>query len=125
MENETRQRPYRGRSVVARVIGVALAAGTGGGGPLAQPTLHDFAADVEAVLEARGAGAQDTIHVIGHAFGNRVAPPADSGLPLQAEYPDRVTLVRVPHAGHALLPEQGAIIGEAVVTFLRRHGAPR
>ena len=37
---------------------------------------------------------------------------------LAAEYPDRVTLVEVPHAGHALLPEQSARVEKAVLAYL-------
>jgi pimeloyl-ACP methyl ester carboxylesterase len=39
-------------------------------GPLDDLTLHDYAADVAAVIEAR---AEDAVDVVGHAFGNRVA----------------------------------------------------
>ena len=39
-------------------------------GPLAGIDLHDYAADVAAVIEAAGRGAA---FVVGHAFGNRVA----------------------------------------------------
>ena len=39
---------------------------------------------------------------------------------LAAEFPDRVTLVEVPHAGHALLPEQPEKIATAVLDYVRR-----
>ncbi|MBU6259731.1 MAG: alpha/beta hydrolase [Burkholderiales bacterium] len=52
-----------------------------------------------------------------------VAPPRDAGELLKANYGARVTLVPVPQAGHALLPEQGDLIARAVVTFLRAHPA--
>jgi pimeloyl-ACP methyl ester carboxylesterase len=39
---------------------------------------------------------------------------------LAAEFPDRVTLVEIPHAGHALLPEQPEQIAKAVLAYLRR-----
>ena len=47
-----------------------------------------------------------------------IAPPNDAGKPLAREFPDRVKLVMIKDAGHALLPEQPAAIGEAVVRFL-------
>jgi pimeloyl-ACP methyl ester carboxylesterase len=39
-------------------------------GPLQDATLHDLAADVAGVLEALGCG---PAHLVGHAFGNRIA----------------------------------------------------
>jgi pimeloyl-ACP methyl ester carboxylesterase len=43
---------------------------------------------------------------------------------LAAEFPDRVTLVEIPHAGHALLPEQPEQVEKAVLTYLHsRRGA--
>ena len=39
---------------------------------------------------------------------------------LAAEFADRVTVVQIAHAGHALLPEQPDAIAKAVLTFLRR-----
>jgi pimeloyl-ACP methyl ester carboxylesterase len=39
---------------------------------------------------------------------------------LAAEFPDRVTLVEIAHAGHALLPEQPEAIAKAVLAYLRR-----
>lgn len=53
------------------------------------------------------AGLQDTI-----------APPADTIDLLEQAHPDRVTGVRIDHAGHALLPEQPEKISEAVLTWL-------
>ena len=215
---------YRTLAVESRGIG-----NTDGGGPFQALTLHDLARDVDAVLSASAPHAGDRVHVIGHAFGNRVArtfatdfpsrvrsvtlvaaggrepippeierallfstlsflpeatheqalriaffappsaipdhwrmgwwlwggmaqiaaaqstpsdefwaggeapmlvvqaeddtiaPPQDAGLPLKFEFPDRVTLVGVPDAGHALLPEQPARIESAVLGFLAQH----
>jgi pimeloyl-ACP methyl ester carboxylesterase len=43
---------------------------------------------------------------------------------LAAEFPDRVTLVEIPHAGHALLPEQPEQVEKAVLAYLHsRRGA--
>jgi len=39
---------------------------------------------------------------------------------LAAEFPERVTLVEIPHAGHALLPEQPEQVQKAVLAYLRR-----
>jgi pimeloyl-ACP methyl ester carboxylesterase len=39
---------------------------------------------------------------------------------LAAEFPDRVKLVEIPHAGHALLPEQPEQIAKAILAYLRR-----
>jgi pimeloyl-ACP methyl ester carboxylesterase len=200
-------------------------------GLLGKRTLHDLAADVAAVVDHAGVAAAERVHVIGHAFGNRVArtfamdyprriqtltlaaaggrtpipfrirgavlvatagflpdgfrqremrraffaegseipdhwnagwgfvaglaqirasaatrseefwrggdapmlvlqgeedpvaPPEAAGLALAAEFPERVTLVRIPGASHALLPERPERISEAVIAFLRDHPA--
>lgn len=52
-----------------------------------------------------------------------VAQSKDAGELLKADYGARVTLVQVPHAGHAQLPEQPEIIAHAIVAFLREHPA--
>ena len=49
---------------------------------------------------------------------DRIAPKADTADILQARFPDRVSLVIIPNAGHALLPEQPAAVRDAVLTFL-------
>jgi pimeloyl-ACP methyl ester carboxylesterase len=51
------------------------------------------------------------------AEDDRLAPPEDSGLRLKAFYPDRVELVMVPNAGHALLPEQPEKILDAMLAY--------
>jgi pimeloyl-ACP methyl ester carboxylesterase len=48
-----------------------------------------------------------------------VAPP-DNGWAMQREFGARVTLVDLPDAGHALLPEQPAALAAAVIGFLNR-----
>jgi pimeloyl-ACP methyl ester carboxylesterase len=48
---------------------------------------------------------------------DRIAPPAN-GRDLMAAHPERVTLVEVPNAGHALLPEQPAAVAAALIEFL-------
>jgi pimeloyl-ACP methyl ester carboxylesterase len=219
---------YRTLAIESHGVG-----GTDGGGPFERSTLHDLARDIDSVLQASAPHRGGQVHVIGHAFGNRVArtfaadhpdrvrslaliaaggrapippeieqarvvsslsflpdavqepalrraffapaseiprdwrrgwwfwggmaqivaaqatdggefwsgggiapmlvvqaeddtiaPPQDAGLPLKFAYPDRVTLVGVPHAGHALLPEQPDAIAEAVLAFLAAHPVP-
>jgi pimeloyl-ACP methyl ester carboxylesterase len=39
---------------------------------------------------------------------------------LAAEFPDRVTLVEIPKAGHAMLPEQPERIAAVILAYLRR-----
>jgi len=44
---------------------------------------------------------------------------------LAAEFPKRVTVVEIPHAGHALLPEQPEQVEKAILAYLHsRAGAP-
>lgn len=44
---------------------------------------------------------------------------------LAAEFPERVTVVEIPHAGHALLPEQPEQVEKAILAYLHsRAGAP-
>lgn len=53
------------------------------------------------------------------ALEDAVAPAAAAGFALAAEFPNRVTLVEVPNAAHAILPEQPAIIAKHTVRFLK------
>ena len=53
-------------------------------------------------------GAEDMIAVPANAKG------------LAAEFPDRVTLVEITNAGHAMLPEQPEQVAKAVLAYLRR-----
>ena len=55
------------------------------------------------------------------AADDRAAPP-QNGHQLAGEYPDRVTVVDGPRAGHAMMIEQTGAVAEAVVGFLRAHG---
>jgi pimeloyl-ACP methyl ester carboxylesterase len=50
---------------------------------------------------------------------DRAAPP-ENGRLLKAEAPDRVELIELDGAGHALLPEKPVEISGAVTTFLRK-----
>jgi pimeloyl-ACP methyl ester carboxylesterase len=213
---------FRTLAVESRGIG-----GSDGGGPLASPTRADLASDVDVVLSAAELASRESVHVVGHAFGNQIArtfaarypertrsvaliaaggrepvpprlteailtssstflpwsrrepelrraffaaeseipehwqtgwwlwgglaqgeavrtgqsadfwaggrapmlvlqadqdaiaPPATAGEALLAEFPDRVRLVPIRGAGHALLPERPAQIASALVSFLR------
>jgi pimeloyl-ACP methyl ester carboxylesterase len=49
---------------------------------------------------------------------DRIAPPANADL-LQREAGARVQVVRIDHAGHALVPEQPAAVASAMVAWLR------
>jgi pimeloyl-ACP methyl ester carboxylesterase len=61
------------------------------------PTLHEIAASVAAVIEAAGRG---PAHVVGHAFGNRVARC------VAADRPDLVRSVTLLAAGGLIEPER-------------------
>jgi len=50
-----------------------------------------------------------------------IAPP-ENGRELKALYPDRVSLVEIENAGHALLPEQPDLISRVVVGWLDEFG---
>lgn len=57
------------------------------------------------------------------AENDTLAPASQSGDLLAAEFPERVRLVRIPSAGHALLPEHPELIRDATLAFLReQHG---
>lgn len=58
------------------------------------------------------------------AVEDRVAPPGNADL-LEQELGSRVTRVDVPGAGHALLPEQPAVIAEAILAFIGSVGSAR
>lgn len=49
-----------------------------------------------------------------------VIVPPENATRLAREFPDRVTLVEIPEAGHALLPEQPERIARAILGYLRR-----
>lgn len=85
-----------------------------------------------ALAQSRAAKAvsRENFHAGGHgpmlvlqAQDDVIAPPRDAGEALKATYGARVTLVPIPQAGHALLPEQPERIAEATLAFLRVHPA--
>ena len=51
---------------------------------------------------------------------DRTAPPANADL-LKADVGDRAEVVRIEHAGHALLPEQPDVLASAIISYLRKH----
>ncbi|MDR3499776.1 MAG: alpha/beta hydrolase [Parvibaculum sp.] len=61
------------------------------------------------------AGGQPMLVV--QATEDAIALPANA-LDLKARLGDRVTLVELPHAGHAMLPEQPGLIVDAILRFL-------
>ncbi|GAB5488807.1 MAG: hypothetical protein Pars2KO_23770 [Parasphingorhabdus sp.] len=69
------------------------------------------------VYDQWGAGGTKPMLVL-QAAEDTIAPPQDAGIPLAQQYPDRVKLVVIPNAGHALLPEQPDVIAEEVIGFL-------
>ena len=55
--------------------------------------------------------------LVAQGLDDGIAPP-ENGRDLKALYPDRVTLVEIEAAGHALLPEQPALIARNVTGWL-------
>jgi len=98
---------YRTLAIESRGIG-----GSGGGGPGRGLTLHDLAADVGDVLDVAAPGS--TVHVVGHAFGNRVVRT------FARDHPERIASVTLIAAGGLvpIAPEiQAALVG-SVSSFL-------
>jgi pimeloyl-ACP methyl ester carboxylesterase len=63
----------------------------------------------------RGAGEAPILIV--QADEDVIAPPANAEA-LAKAYPDRVTVMRLPRAGHAMLPEQPLEVARLVIRFL-------
>jgi pimeloyl-ACP methyl ester carboxylesterase len=53
---------------------------------------------------------------------DRMAPPAN-GRALAAEFPNRVHLIELPHAGHGLVVEYPEVIAVAICTWLQEHAS--
>ena len=66
----------------------------------------------------QGGGRADVLIV--QASDDLVAPPANAEV-LARAHPDRVKVVVLPHAGHAMLPEQPDQIARIVIAYLRSH----
>ncbi|MDZ7728789.1 MAG: alpha/beta fold hydrolase [Dehalococcoidia bacterium] len=75
-------------------VGVAQSAGAAG-----RFTLHDYAEDVRAVIQALGG---EPAHLVGHAYGNRVMRC------LASDHPDLVRSVAFLACGGKVPPEDGA-----------------
>lgn len=52
------------------------------------------------------------------AENDRIAPPEFTSRLLNTQFPDRVSVVTIANAGHALLPEQPDAVSQAVLAFL-------
>jgi pimeloyl-ACP methyl ester carboxylesterase len=97
---------YRTLSLQPRGIGASRA-------PLEDIDLHTLADDARAALDRAGAA---RAHVIGHAFGNRVARC------LRADHPDRVLTLILLAAGGKVPPAPEA--GEAFRRFINEPRSP-
>jgi pimeloyl-ACP methyl ester carboxylesterase len=119
--------------------------------PLQGVTMANLADDVVAVIRALADGPAT---VVGHAFGNRVARTATAGTPVEEWWTagsadvlvvqpaadvvavprnatmiverlgERASMVTIPGAGHALLPEQPAAVAAEVLAWLDRRRSP-
>src|SRR5260370_41453381 len=83
----------------------------GSRGPVGNATLHDLASDVGGVLEALQCG---PVHILGHAFGNRIARC------LAADHPAMERSVILVAAGRSIGPPTplGFIFPDAPPTHL-------
>ena len=85
---------WRALAIDPRGIGSSM-------GPMEDVNLHDLAADVSAVVQEMSADGR--AHVVGHAFGNRVARC------LAADSPDRVGGLVLLAAGGRIAPDPAAV----------------
>lgn len=76
------------------------------------------ASDARTPLKEWWAGGSAPILVLEGAEDIIAVP--ENGKRLAAEFPDRVTLVEISKAAHALLPEQPEQVAKAVLAYLRR-----
>ena len=76
------------------------------------------AADARTPLKEWWAGGSASILVL-QGTEDVVAVP-ENAKRLAAEFPERVTVVEIPRAGHAMLPEQPDRIAAAILAYLRR-----
>jgi pimeloyl-ACP methyl ester carboxylesterase len=76
------------------------------------------AADARTPLQEWWAGGSAPILVLQGT--EDVAAVPENAKRLAADFPDRVTLVEIPKAGHAMLPEQPERIAAAILAYLRR-----
>jgi pimeloyl-ACP methyl ester carboxylesterase len=76
------------------------------------------AADATALASWWGAGSAPMLVL--QAAEDAIAVPANSER-LHTEYPSRVTLIKIPRSGHAMLPEQPDLIASLVIGYLKRQ----
>jgi pimeloyl-ACP methyl ester carboxylesterase len=76
------------------------------------------ASDARTSLKEWWAGGSAPILVV-QGTEDMVALP-ENAKRLAAQFPERVTLVEIPHAGHALLPEQPEQVEKAILAYLQR-----
>jgi pimeloyl-ACP methyl ester carboxylesterase len=93
---------FRTLAVESRGIG-----GTAGGGPFAAGDLHELAGDVLTVLRDVRLPEGQQVHMVGHAFGNRVART------LATDHPERIRSLTLIAAGGRTPPEPR--VGRALV----------
>lgn len=83
------------------------------------PTSRLQAAATQATDSALWWSAGDKPLLVIQAMQDRIAPPQDTADLLEAELGERVEVVRIEQAGHALLPEAPDAIADAVIAFLK------
>jgi pimeloyl-ACP methyl ester carboxylesterase len=81
------------------------------------------ASDGRTALDEWWAGGTAPMLVI-YGAEDMIAVPANAKS-LAAEFPDRVTLVEITKAGHAMLPEQPEQVAKVVLAYLRRNSGPK
>jgi pimeloyl-ACP methyl ester carboxylesterase len=59
------------------------------------------------------------MHIV-QAAEDRIAPAEALSDLIKQAYPERMEIVTVANAEHAMLPEQTAAVGEAVLEFLQK-----
>ncbi|MEM8621658.1 MAG: alpha/beta hydrolase, partial [Actinomycetota bacterium] len=60
-----------------------------------------------------------TPRLVVQGLDDRIAPP-ENGYRLRERWPDRVEVVDVPDAGHAILNEQPAAVSAAIINYIAR-----
>lgn len=80
------------------------------------PQAH---ANRDTPFEKWWAGGTAPMYVV-QAAQDTIAPAAASSEPMKNSFPDRVEIITIDNAGHAMLPEQPKTVGDAVLEFLSR-----
>ena len=87
--------------------------------PTLRATLRQGAAVRRTPRQEWWAAGEGPLLVI-HGTQDRITP-VENAIALKQDFPDRVRLLTLPDAGHALLTEEPAVIEQAIVSFLREH----